>query len=152
MEPIRLKELRRIHGMRQQDLAEELNISQQSVSRYENGKHYPDIPALIEIADYFDVPLDYLVGRKWPKGELPEAYIKEAMSYEPAEKDDLLVNGKAGAEALIKADIMHIVSASKASEALSQDSLDLSQLSPKHAAQMREIYSTMVSAEKSKTK
>lgn len=152
MEPIHLKELRRIHGMRQQDLAEELNISQQSISRYENGQHYPDVLTLIHLANYFDVPLDYLVGRKWPKGEVPEEYITEAMSYEPAEKDGPLVSGRPGAEALIKADIMHIVSASKASEALSQDSIDLSELSPKHAAQMREIYNTMLSAEKSKTK
>lgn len=64
MEPIKLKELRNIHHMKQQELAEALNVSQQSISRYENGKHYPDLPALIEIADYFDVPLDYLVGAR----------------------------------------------------------------------------------------
>ncbi len=152
MEPIKLKELRRIHGMRQHDLAEALNISQQSISRYENGKHYPDIPALIEIADYFDVPLDYLVGRKWPSGELPEAYVKEALMYEPPEKEEQLVNGTAGARALIEADILHIVSASKASDALAKESLDLSKLSPNRAAQMREIYNTMLTAEKSKIK
>ena len=142
MEPIKLKELRNIHHMKQQELAEALNVSQQSISRYENGKHYPDLPALIEIADYFDVPLDYLVGRTWPKGPVSE----------PQDKDAPLRDGKAGAEALIKAEMLHIVSASKACEALSQEMLDLSRLSPKRAAQMRDIYNTMLAAEGDKDK
>ena len=85
--------------MKQQELAEALNVSQQSISRYENGKHYPDLPALIEIADYFDVPLDYLVGRTWPKGPVSELYVDQALAYEPQDKDAPLRDGKAGAEA-----------------------------------------------------
>lgn len=152
MEPIKIKELRNIHGMRQQDLAEALNISQQTISRYENGKHYPDVPALIEIADYFDVPLDYLVGRRWPKGQISELYVKKAMEYGSAESDDMLVSGENGAEARIKADMMHIVSMSRASEALSHEILDLSELSPDQAAHMREIYNTMILVKNTKTK
>ena len=57
MDSIKLKELRKMHGMRQQDLADKLHISQQSISRYENGQHYPDITDLVRIADYFKAPL-----------------------------------------------------------------------------------------------
>ena len=152
MEPIKLKELRNIHHMKQQELAEALNVSQQSISRYENGKHYPDLPALIVIADFFDVPIDYLVGRTWPKGPVSELYVDQALAYEPQDQDAPLRDGKAGAEALIKAEMLHIVSASKACEALSQEMLDLSRLSPKRAAQMRDIYNTMLAAEGDKDK
>ena len=152
MNPIRLKALRKIHGMRQQDLAEKINISQQSISRYENGQHYPDIPALIEMADFFDVPLDYLVGRKWPKGSVSELYVNAAAEYAAGENEEELTDGAAGARAVMDAEIMHIISASKASEALSQDSLDLSALSPKRARQMRELYKTMLAAEKNESK
>ena len=48
--------------------------------------------------------------------------------------------------------MLHIVSASKACEALSQEMLDLSRLSPKRAAQMRDIYNTMLAAEGDKDK
>ena len=57
MDSIKLKDLKKMHGMRQQDLADKLHISQQSISRYENGQHYPDITDLVRIADYFNVPL-----------------------------------------------------------------------------------------------
>ena len=44
-------------------LAIELCISQNSISRFENGVRKPDYDTLIQIADYFNVSLDYLVGR-----------------------------------------------------------------------------------------
>ena len=59
----KLKELRNKEGISQQKLANELGISQQSVNKYENHSIEPDISTLIAIADYFDVTLDYLVGR-----------------------------------------------------------------------------------------
>ncbi len=151
MDAIKIKELRKIHGIRQCDLAEALNISQQSISRYENGQHYPDMPVLIAIADHFNVPLDYLVGRKWPNGPIPDLYTDEAMSGDGGNADTL-TDRDASAEDLIKADMMHILSISKASEALSQESLDLSRLSPEYAAHIREIYNTMLSLSNNKTK
>lgn len=143
MDPIKLKELRKIHNMRQSELAEALNISQQSVSRYENGRHYPDLSLLIQIADYFNVPLDYLVGRKWPKGPIPKAYEDKAMSY----KASNVGNSKERAEALITEEAMSIISASRASAALSKDMLDVCRLSTEHAKQIREIYEMMLAAE-----
>lgn len=41
----------------------ELNLNQNSISRYENGEREADYKTLIAFADYFDVSLDYLLGR-----------------------------------------------------------------------------------------
>lgn len=57
-----LKELRIKHGISQEELADLLNISQQSISKYENGHAFPDINLLIQIADYFKVSIDYLTN------------------------------------------------------------------------------------------
>ena len=143
MDPIKLKELRKIHGMRQSELAEIFNISQQSVSRYENGRHYPDLLLLIQIADHFNVPLDYLVGRKWPKEPVPKAYEDMAMSYKASDGS----SGKAAAQARIAEEAINIISASRAATALSKDLLDVGLLSPEHAKQIREIYEMMLAAE-----
>ena len=49
--------------MSQQRLAIELSMAQNTISRYENGERQPGIDELIRIADYFDVSVDYLLGR-----------------------------------------------------------------------------------------
>ena len=41
----------------------ELNLNQNSISRYENGEREADYSTLIAIADYFNVSVDYLLGR-----------------------------------------------------------------------------------------
>ncbi len=64
MELKRLYTLRKERGLTQQQLAKELKIHQNAISRYESGERQPDIKTLITIADYFDVSLDYLLERK----------------------------------------------------------------------------------------
>ncbi len=59
----RLKELREKRGMSQVRLAIELDLNQNTISRYESGAREADYRTLIAIADYFDVSLDYLLGR-----------------------------------------------------------------------------------------
>lgn len=59
----RLKELRKKHNVNQTALANLLHVSQRQVSYYESAQDTPSLPSLITIADYFDVSLDYLVGR-----------------------------------------------------------------------------------------
>ena len=59
----RIKDLREDANMRQIDLAQAVGIDQRTISNYETGKTYPDSFALIKIADYFKVSIDYLVGR-----------------------------------------------------------------------------------------
>lgn len=59
----RLKELRKSRGLKQKDLAAVLQVSPQSIGYYENLVNKPDPETLIKIADYFNVSVDYLLGR-----------------------------------------------------------------------------------------
>lgn len=59
----RLKELRESRRISQVRLAIELDLNQNTISRYENGVREADYKTLIAIADYFNVSLDYLLGR-----------------------------------------------------------------------------------------
>lgn len=58
-----LSELRQDHGMTQKELAKVLYVSDGTISNYENGVHYPDVEKLMDIADFFGVTTDYLLGR-----------------------------------------------------------------------------------------
>ena len=60
---MRLKELRKKKKMSQLRLATELHTTQNTISRYETGEREPGIDELIKIADYFNVSVDYLIGR-----------------------------------------------------------------------------------------
>ncbi len=59
----RLKELRKKRKISQLKLALDLNMNQNTVSRYENMEREADYETLVALADYFDVSLDYLLGR-----------------------------------------------------------------------------------------
>ena len=59
----RMKELREQKEISQKQLAENMHISQSSVSEYENGNQQPPLEMLIKLADFFDVNIDYLLGR-----------------------------------------------------------------------------------------
>ena len=58
-----LKELRKQLGKTQEEVAKDLNITQSTYSNYENGLRQPNIEMLIDLADYYKVPIDILVGR-----------------------------------------------------------------------------------------
>lgn len=60
---MRLKELRKEKGITQLQLALELNMSQNTISRYETGERQAGYDELIRIADYFNVSIDFLLGR-----------------------------------------------------------------------------------------
>lgn len=57
------KELRTAKKMSQENMAKELNVSQSLINNWETGRSTPAPEMLIYIADYFDVSIDYLVGR-----------------------------------------------------------------------------------------
>ena len=59
----RLKELRKSRNISQLKLALDLNMNQNTISRYENLERQADYKTLIRFADYFNVSLDYLLGR-----------------------------------------------------------------------------------------
>lgn len=60
---MRLKELRKSKGISQLKLAMDLGMNQNSISRYENLERQADYATLIKFADYFNVSIDYLLGR-----------------------------------------------------------------------------------------
>ncbi len=60
---MRLKELRKKKRISQLKLGMDLHLNQNSISRYENGEREADYATLIMFADYFDVSIDYLLGR-----------------------------------------------------------------------------------------
>ena len=57
----RIRELRRKRGISQEELAEQLGISRQAVSKWESGQSMPDLDKIILLSDYFDVTTDYLL-------------------------------------------------------------------------------------------
>ena len=59
----RLKELRKSRNISQLKLALDLNMNQNTISRYENLEREADYETLVRFADYFNVSLDYLLGR-----------------------------------------------------------------------------------------
>ena len=60
---MRLKELRQNRNITQGKLAEALNLARSTVAMYESGSSEPDFSTLQKIADYFNVSIDYLLGR-----------------------------------------------------------------------------------------
>ena len=59
----RLIEQRKLNNKTQRQVADYLQITQPSYIRYENGSAEPSLENLLKLADYFDVSVDYLLGR-----------------------------------------------------------------------------------------
>lgn len=59
-----LKSLRKSMGLTQQQVADKLNISRVNYTRYETNASNPDFQTLVAIADFYDVSLDLIFGRK----------------------------------------------------------------------------------------
>jgi len=57
----KLQELRKKHGLSQEALAEILDVSRQSVSKWESGKIYPEIDKIIFLSEYFNISVDELL-------------------------------------------------------------------------------------------
>ncbi|MBQ7822275.1 MAG: helix-turn-helix transcriptional regulator [Clostridia bacterium] len=60
---MRLEYLRKKRKISQLKLALELNMNQNTISRYETGAREADYATLIRLADYFNVSIDYLLER-----------------------------------------------------------------------------------------
>ena len=57
-----LKQLRKSHNLTQKELGQRIGLSKAVVSKYENCMGYPTFDMLIQIANYFGVTTDYLLG------------------------------------------------------------------------------------------
>ena len=60
---LRLKELRKGKGLMQSELGEIMGVTLRQYQRYERGEQEPKLEGWIFLADFYDVSLDYLVGR-----------------------------------------------------------------------------------------
>ena len=70
----RLYQLRKQKGLSQEELANRLNVSRQTVSKWEVGDSTPDMEKLVAISDLFDVSLDMLImGKEAPAPEAAPA-------------------------------------------------------------------------------
>lgn len=59
----RFRQIRQERKITQKQTAEAIGTSEQNYQRYERGTQQPTLPVLMSLADYFNVSLDYLVGR-----------------------------------------------------------------------------------------
>lgn len=73
-----LKELRKQKGLTQEQLAEKFNVSNRTISRWENGNNMPDLDILIEISDYYEIDIrEILNGER--KSENMDKEMKEVV-------------------------------------------------------------------------
>ena len=80
----KIKELRQENNLTQEELAEQLGVSPQAISRWENSTTYPDITLLPIIANMFDVTIDYLL-------DMDSYKMKEELK-KITEQDDIFAN------------------------------------------------------------
>ncbi len=85
---LRIKEQRKKHGLTQKEAAQALGIGQTTIANYENGTRVPDLMKVGEIADLYNVSVDYLLGRESyevkaaedrKKDEIPDYSYEEYM-------------------------------------------------------------------------
>lgn len=89
-----LSRLRKEKGIKQEALANDMKVSRQTVSKWENGTAMPDLKKLTALAEYFGITMDELLGFTSPSGEKNEgindytkAYVNELISLENAESN-----------------------------------------------------------------
>ena len=90
-----LKKLRSEKGLTQEQLAEILNVSNRTVSRWETGSNMPDISLLVEIADFYDISIPEIINgeRKSEKMNEEVKEVAKTMSdYARAEKEAIVKN------------------------------------------------------------
>jgi len=59
----RLKELRKSKNLTQEKLAEQLSVNRDALAKWETDRAYPDVSIIKELAIFFDVSIDFLLGR-----------------------------------------------------------------------------------------
>ncbi len=76
----RVRELRIMKGMKQEDLANEMGVSYVHLNRIECGKNGPSIDLLLALSCFFDVSIDYLVTGKDFKNQMAKKRLEVIMS------------------------------------------------------------------------
>lgn len=85
----RIFELRKSKGLSQGDLADKLNISRQTVSKWENNMSAPEIEKLVMLGDIFGVSIDYIIkGEQAETGPSPTMVTERIIIKEKTKKTD----------------------------------------------------------------
>lgn len=79
--------IRKMNNLSQESFAEELGISRQAVSKWENGTSIPDVQMLLRIAEFYNITLDQLVRDEF---DLPMTKKAEEKLQQPEEKEEEL--------------------------------------------------------------
>ena len=98
----KLYELRKQKGFSQEELANRLNVSRQTISKWEVGESTPDMEKLVAISDLFEVSLDELVKGEEPKLAEPSEQIVKSELYSDIKEQVLTVDNKKKAQKGIK--------------------------------------------------
>ena len=61
----KITKLRKANGWSQEELAEQLNVSRQAISRWENGTALPDANNILQLSKLFNVTTDYLLNEDY---------------------------------------------------------------------------------------
>lgn len=107
---MKLKELRKAKKLTQEDIAKILNVAKSTYCGYEKGTSEPTLDTLCKLADFYNVNLDYLIGRK---NNIENFYSIEQ---------------KQTIEMLLKLDNIYLSMVNKYIEKLLQDQLQISKL------------------------
>ena len=73
----KLKKLRKARGLSQEQLADELQVSRQAISKWELGESTPDTDNLVALSDYFGVSIDYLLRDKEVSDVFEKVTVRE---------------------------------------------------------------------------
>ena len=90
----KLYELRKQKGFSQEELANRLNVSRQTISKWEVGESTPDMEKLVAISDLFEVSLDEMVKGEEPKMAEPSERIVKSELYSDIKEHVLTEDNK----------------------------------------------------------
>lgn len=122
---LRLRELRNSRKLSQQELADLLGISKSSINMYERGEREPGLDALEAMADFFNVDMDYLMGKTSEIKTFDDKFDIEKLSNESQAYD--IISGCFGKQA---AELIHLYDSfnEEGKEKLLDTAQDMSQL------------------------
>lgn len=77
----KIRELRKEKKLTMKQLGAIFSLSESTISLYENGKHYPDMETMQKFADFFNVSVDYLLGREEAQQKTPADPMQEKRAH-----------------------------------------------------------------------
>ena len=90
----RICDIRKSHGLTQEEFANMFSVTRQAVSNWENDKAYPDLHTLVEISDKFNITLDVLLKED---ERMIESIDKERISGREIERERTIIDSFTGA-------------------------------------------------------